>query len=434
MSMDPYNVDFCPLLKQLVEEGKVSQERIDDAVRRVLRVKYRLGLFDEPNTGGKDYSDFGCKQYAEKSLRAAEESEVLLKNNGILPLSVGKKILVTGPNANLMRCLTGGWTYTWQGSNAEAELSCYNTIYEALAAKYGKDNVTLEQGVTYNEKGAYWQENEPEIDKVVKAADNADVIVACVGENSYTETPGNLTDLTLSANQRNLVKALARTGKPIILVLNEGRPRLVADIEPLASAVIDVLLPGTYGADALANLMAGDANFSAKLPYTYPKEINTLINYDYKVSEEVNTMAGAYDYDAKVTQQWPFGYGLSYTSYKYSNLKVDKTAFNADDIIKVTVDITNTGKREGKEPVLLYSSDLVASVVPDNRRLCDFSKISLQPGETKTVTFLLPAKNLAFVGQDGKWVLEEGDFVLHVGNLNQNVNCTETKKWSTPNI
>ena len=434
MSMDPYNVDFCPLLKQLVEEGKVSQERIDDAVRRVLRVKYRLGLFDEPNTGGKDYSDFGCKQYAEKSLRAAEESEVLLKNNGILPLSVGKKILVTGPNANLMRCLTGGWTYTWQGSNAEAELSCYNTIYEALAAKYGKDNVTLEQGVTYNEKGAYWQENEPEIDKVVKAADNADVIVACVGENSYTETPGNLTDLTLSANQRNLVKALARTGKPIILVLNEGRPRLVADIEPLVSAVINVLLPGTYGADALANLMAGDANFSAKLPYTYPKEINTLINYDYKVSEEVNTMAGAYDYDAKVTQQWPFGYGLSYTSYKYSNLKVDKTAFNADDIIKVTVDITNTGKREGKEPVLLYSSDLVASVVPDNRRLCDFSKISLQPGETKTVTFLLPAKNLAFVGQDGKWVLEEGDFVLHVGNLNQNVNCTETKKWSTPNI
>ncbi len=436
MNMDPYSVDFCPLLKQLVQEGKVSQERIDDAVRRILRVKYRLGLFDNPNTGenAKDYPDFGSQKFADESLHAAEESEVLLKNNGILPLSKGKKILVTGPNANQMRCLTGGWSYTWQGSNAEKETEKFNTIYEALQNKYGADNVTLEQGVTYNEKGAYWEENAPQIDKAVAAAANADVIVACVGENSYTETPGNLTDLNLSVNQRNLVKALAKTGKPIILILNEGRPRLVADIEPLASAVIDILLPGTYGADALANLMAGDANFSARLPYTYPKEINSLINYDYKVSEQVNTMAGAYDYDAKVVQQWPFGYGLSYTTFSYSNLKVDKTDFTADDVLNISVDITNTGSKEGKEPVLLYSSDLVASIIPDNRRLRAFDKIDLKPGETKTVTFTLPAKDLAFVGQDGKWILEEGEFVLHINNLNQKINCTQTRHWDTPNI
>lgn len=434
MSMDPYSTDFCTLLKELVEEGKVSQERIDDAVRRILRVKYRLGLFDNPDTGGKDYGKFNGKEFADESLHAAEEAEVLLKNNGILPLAKGKKILVTGPNANQMRCLVGGWTITWQGSDTEADLAKYNTIYEALCNKYGKDNVTLEQGVTYKESGSYWEENAPEIDKAVSAAENADIIVACVGENSYTETPGNLTDLTLSENQRNLVKSLAKTGKPIILVLNEGRPRLVADIEPLASAVIDVLLPGTYGGDALANLMSGDANFSARMPYTYPKEINSLITYDYKVSEQVNTMAGVYDYDAKVTQQWPFGYGLSYTKFDYSNLKVDKTSFSSGDVLNVSVDVTNSGQRAGKEAVLLYTSDLVASIVPDNRRLRNFTKIELKPGETRTVSFKLPAKDLAFVGEDGKWVLEEGEFVIHVGGLNQKVNCNDTKKWDEPNI
>lgn len=435
MTMDPYNVDFCFLLKELVNEGKVSMERIDDAVRRILRLKYRLNLFKEPNTGGKDYKEFGSAENAEKALRSAEQTEILLKNvNNLLPLAKGKKILVTGPNANTMRALNGGWTYTWQGSNADALYEPYNTIYEALSNKYGKENVTLKEGVTYNEKGQYWQENEPDYASAVAAAADVDVIVACIGENSYTETPGNLDDLWLSANQRQLVKELAKTGKPIILILNEGRPRLITDIEPLAGAIVNVLLPGNYGGDALANLMAGDANFSAKMPYTYPREINALSNYDYKVSEEVGTMEGAYNYDAKVSLLWPFGYGLSYTTYGYSNLRVDRDRFTADDTITVSVDVTNTGKVAGMEPVLLYSSDLVASLVPDNKRLRDFTKISLNPGETKTVTFKLPGNSMAFVGNDGKWILEEGAFELKVANLTVPVTCTATKVWDTPNM
>ena len=435
MSMDPYSVDFCILLKELVEEGKVSMERIDDAVRRILRVKYRLGLFDKPNTGGRGFEKFGSDEFAQKALRAAEESEVLLKNEGnLLPLAKGKKILLTGPNANQMRCLHGGWSYTWQGSNAEDLAAKYNTIYEAMCQKYGQENIILEQGVTYNEHGQYFEENAPQIDKAVAAAAGADIIVACIGENSYTETPGNLNDLWLSENQRNLVKELAKTGKPIVLILNEGRPRLIADIEPLAKAVVNILIPGNYGADALVNLLSGDANFSAKMPYTYPREINSLNTYDYKVSEEVGTMAGAYNYDAKVSLQWPFGYGLSYTTFEYSNLKVDKTNFTADDMLTVTVDVKNTGNRVGKEAVLLYSSDLVASVVPDNRRLRDFTKVELQPGEVKTVTFKLPAKSLAFVGADCRWTLEEGDFVLKIGQQKQTITCTKTKVWNEPNI
>lgn len=434
MSMDPYNVDFCTLLKELVNEGKVKQERIDDAVRRILRLKYRLGLFDEPNTGGKGYEKFGSEEFANRALKSAEESEVLLKNDGILPLKKGCKILVTGPNANQMRCLNGGWTYSWQGSRVEDLAASYNTIFEALSNKYGKQNVILEQGVTYNEEGQYFEENAPEIDKAVKAAANVDVIVACIGENSYCETPGNLTDLTLSENQRNLVKELAKTGKPIILILNEGRPRLITDIEPLAKGVIDIFLPGNYGADALANLMAGDANFSAKMPYTYPREINSLNTYDYKASEEVGTMSGAYNYDAKVSLMWPFGYGLSYTKYEYSNLKVDKSTFNSDDVLTVTVDVKNVGDVDGKEPVLMYSSDLVASIVPDNKRLRCFTKVELNAGESKTVTFRLPARELAFVGADGKWILEEGDFVIKIGDLTQKIQCTATKVWNEPNI
>ena len=440
MSMDPYSVDFCILLKELVNEGKVPMSRIDDAVRRILRVKYRLGLFEQPNTGGKGYEKFGCDEFAKASLQAAEESMVLLKNEAnILPLTPNTqhptpKILVTGPNANQMRCLHGGWSYTWQGSKAEDLAEKYNTIYEALCQKFGQDNIILEQGVTYDENKQYFNENQPQIDKAVAAAADADIIIACIGENSYTETPGNLSDLWLSENQRNLVKALAKTGKPVILVLNEGRPRLIADIEPLAKAVVDIFIPGNYGGDALANLLAGDANFSAKMPYTYPREINSLNTYDYKVSEEVGTMAGAYNYDAKVSLQWPFGYGLSYTTFAYSNLKVDKAQFTANDVLTVSVDVKNTGNRAGKEAVLLYSSDLVASIVPDNRRLRDFTKVSLEPGETKTVTFSLPAKSMAFVGADGRWTLEEGDFILKVGNQTVGTACTQTKIWDEPNI
>ena len=440
MSMDPYSVEFCILLKELVNEGKVPMSRIDDAVRRILRAKYRLGLFEKPTTGGKGYEKFGSQEHADKALQAAEESMVLLKNkDNILPLKTNSqqptaKILLTGPNANQMRCLHGGWSYTWQGSKAEDLSEKYNTIYEALCNKFGKENIILEQGVTYNENGAYYDELEPQIDKAVTAAAQADVIIAAIGENSYTETPGNLSDLWLSENQRNLVKELAKTGKPIVLVLNEGRPRLLSDIEPLAAAVVDIFIPGNYGGDALANLLAGDANFSGKMPYTYPREINSLNTYDYKVSEEVGTMAGAYNYDAKVSLMWPFGYGLSYTTFEYSNLRVDKKDFTADDVLTVSVDVKNAGSRVGKEAVLLYTSDLIASIVPDNKRLRDFTKVELQPGETKTVTFTLPAKSMAFVGADGRWTLEEGDFLLKVSGLSIPVICTQTKVWDTPNI
>ena len=434
MSMEPYDVNFCTLLKELVQEGKVSQARIDDAVRRILRVKYRLGLFDTPVTGKDGYEKFGSEEFAEQALRTAEESMVLLKNeDGLLPLKKGTKILVTGPNANQMRCLNGGWSYTWQGAEMAGVTDQYNTIYEALREKFSDSRVILEPGVTYNEKGKYYEENDPEIEKAVAAAYEVDVIVACIGENSYCETPGNLNDLRLSENQRKLVKALAETKKPIVLILNEGRPRVIADIEPLAQSVVHIFLPGNYGGDALANLLCGDANFSARLPYTYPNEISSTITYDFKVSEVVGTMAGDYNYNAVVSSQWPFGYGLSYTTFTYSNLRVDNVEFAANDMLTVSVDVKNTGTRKGKVPVLLYSSDLVASITPDNRRLRDFAKIELQPGEQQTVVFTLPARNLAFVGADGLWRLEEGDFVLRVENLTQKIHCTQTKVWDTPN-
>lgn len=434
MIMEPYSCDACGYLVELVKEGKIPMSRIDDACRRVLRMKYRLDLFKNPTQKLKNYPKFGGEEFAKLALEGATESMVLLKNEGnILPLQHGKKILLTGPNANQMRSLDGGWSYTWQGHRADEFAGKYNTIYEAFCNEYGKENVILNQGVTYNEKGKYWEENEPQIQGAVAAAKDADVIVACIGENSYTETPGNLTDLWLSENQRNLVKELAKTGKPVVLVLNEGRPRLIADIEPLAQGIIDILIPGNMGGDALANLVSGKSNFSGKMPYTYPKEINSLANYDFKKSEEVGTMEGAYDYNAKITQQWGFGYGLSYTTYKYSNLKVSQSDFRHGDIIKVSVDVKNTGKVAGKESVLLFSSDLIASMVPDGRRLRAFDKVELQPGETKTMIFELKADDLAFVGWNGKWRLEEGDFKLMIADQSADIHCTDTYQWPTAN-
>lgn len=436
MSMVPYEVSFCDYLKELVEEGEVPMSRIDDAVARVLRLKYRLGLFDKPYWSTEDYPKFGSEEFAQVALQAAEESEVLLKNEGgILPLAKGMKILLAGPNANSMRCLNGGWSYSWQGHRADECAQAYNTIYEALCNKFGKENILYEPGVTYApyKNDNWWEENTPEIDKSVAAAQNADVIIACIGENSYCETPGNLTDLNLSMNQQNLVKALAATGKPVILILNEGRPRLIKDIEPLAKAVVNVMLPGNYGGDALANLLAGDANFSGKMPYTYPKHINALATYDYKPCENIGQMGGNYNYDSVMDIQWPFGFGLSYTTYKYSNLKVDKAQFTADDELTFTVDVTNTGSVAGKESVLLYSKDLVASSTPDNIRLRNFEKVSLNPGETKTVTMKLKGSDLAFVNYYGKWTLEKGDFKVKCGDQWIDLQCTQTKVWDTPN-
>ena len=434
MAMEPYALDFCTLLKELVEEKQVPMSRVDDAVRRILRLKVRLGLFEQPMTATENYPDFASDEHARKAIEAAEESEILLKNKDqILPLRKGLKLLVTGPNAHSMRCLNGGWSYSWQGHLADRFAGDYHTIYEAVCNKFGASNVRLEQGVTYVAEGAYTEENTPEIEKAVAAAKGVDVIIACIGENSYCETPGNLSELALSINQRNLVKALAATGKPIVLVLNEGRPRIIHDIEPLAKGIIHVLLPGNYGADALANILAGDANPSAKMPYTYPRHEAELTTYDYRVSEEMDKMEGAYDYDAVISVQWPFGYGLSYTTFEYNNLRCNLDSFKVTDSLSFTVDVTNTGSRAGKEVVMLFSRDMVASLTPENRRLRAFTKIDLKPGETKTVTLTIPASDLAFVGADGKWILEEGDFRMQVGTQVMTIRCDETHQWATPN-
>lgn len=436
MSMTPYDVQFCTLLKELVDEGKVKMERINDAASRVIRLKLRLGLFETPDTKPEDYPLFGSEQHAAASLELAAQSEILLKNeNKILPLAKGKKILVTGPNANSMRSLNGGWSYTWQGTENPEFHEQYNTIYEAIANEFGADKVVLEEGMDYvTAYGQYETEQNLRIDKAVAAARGVDVIVACIGENSYTETVGNTNDLHLSANQTNLVKELAKTGKPIILVLNEGRPRIIREIEPLASAVIDVLLPANYGGDALAKLMSGEKNFSAKLPYTYPKWINAMTTYDHKPSEKTATMSGAYDYSSDVDVQWPFGYGLSYTTFEYSDIAIDKNEFTPEDTLTIKVNVTNTGDVEGMEAVLLYSSDLVASITPDVKRVRGFDKVNLKPGESTQVTFTIPASDLAFVGHDNKWRLEEGEFTFTLGTQRINAVCTKTKVWNGQNI
>ena len=435
MAMVPYDCQFALDLIELVKEGEVPMERVDDAARRVLRLKFRLGLFDQPDTRLEDYPEFGGEAHAKLSYEAAVESQVLLKNNGILPLRKDLKILVTGPNANSMRTLNGGWSYTWQGDGASIPhfTDRFNTIYEALVEKF--DNVSYVPGVEYHLNGTDRQFDEAtSIREAVAAARKSEVIIACVGENTYCETPGNDVDMNLSANQKKLVKALAETGRPIILVLNEGRPRIINDVEPYATAVVDILLPGNYGGDALAALLSGEENFSGKLPFTYPKYTNKFAVYDYKPAENQGTMSGVYNYNAVMDVQWPFGHGLSYTRFAYSNMTVSQAEFTSDDVLKVTVDVTNVGEVAGKESVLLFSSDVYASSTPDVRRLRAFDKVELESGETKTVVFEVTAKDLAFVNYYGKWTLEEGDFILSAGDLSQTVRCVETVLWDEPNI
>jgi len=433
MVMEPYDATAADLLVELVNEGGIPMERINDAVSRILRLKYRLGLFDEPVWDTDNYTKFASQDWKDASLAAAVESEVLLKNDGILPLKEGTKIFVTGPNSNSIRTLNGGWSYTWQGSEGEYTKD-FNSIYKALANRFGQNMVSCVPGMEYDQRYGMWDnEINVNIPAAVAAAKGADVIVACVGENSYCETPGNMSDLSLSKNQIDLVKALAATGKPIVLVINEGRPRLVREIEPLAKAVVDVMLPSNYGGDALAKLLSGDENFSGKLPFTYPMYPNSLHTYDFKVSESVATMGGSYNYDAIIDIQWPFGAGLSYTTYEYSNLKADKTSFKSGDVINFEVTVSNTGKVDGKESVLLYSSDLVASLMPDVKRLRAFEKISLKAGESKTITLSVPADDLAFVNADGRWTLEKGQFRFATGNQSIMLDCTEDKIWNTQN-
>ena len=440
MAMTPYEWSFCIDLKNLVEEGEVSMERIDDAVRRILRMKFRLNLFERPYWSPSEYPDFGSDKHALVARKAAEESITLLKNEGgILPLQTGAKVLVAGPNANSMRTLNGGWTLSWQGEKADVYAGEYNTILEAVIQRAGHARISYEPGVTYKTADPptidilYWEENKPEIEKAVAAARKVDYILLCIGENSYAETPGNLSDLTLSRNQLQLAKALTATGKPVILVLNEGRPRIISEIEPLAKAVVHLYLPGNYGGDALAKVLYGDVNPSGKLPYTYPRYVHSLANYDHKPCESMDTMEGAYNYNAVMSVQWAFGYGLSYTTFTYSNLKVDKSHFKPADVLSFSVDITNDGERRGKESILLFTSDEIASLTPDVRRLRAFHKVELAPGKKKTVTMEVKAEDLAFVDLDGKWRLGEGSFKVQVGDQVLTVYCDETKAGNAPN-
>lgn len=429
MIMDPYDPSVCGDIVALVKEGRISAERLDDAVRRVLRLKVRLGLFENPVWSVDGYDKFACEEFRQISYNSTVESMVLLKNeNSLLPLRKGTRILVTGPNANSMRTLNGGWSYSWQGDRVEEFTQDYNTILEALCSEFGSSNVTYCPGVEYVSGGNWKDDRVVDLGAVTAAARRADVVVVCVGENTYCETLGNINDLNLSANQKNLVRAAAAAGKPVVLILNEGRPRIINDIEPLASAVVDIMLPSNFGGDALAALLSGRENFSGKLPFTYSKYVNALHTYDYKVSENVQTMEGAYNYDATMDVQWPFGYGLSYTTFQYSDFNVDVDRFeHGSKPLKFRVTVTNTGNVKGKETVLLYSSDVVASVVPDVKRLRAFAKIELEPGESKVVELEVPVDELAFVGRDGKWILEEGEFRFTCGTEHiKDVICTKT--------
>lgn len=435
MIMVPSEYGYGALLKKLVNDNEVSIGRINDAVKRVLRLKHRLGLFENPYSESKEYPLFGSKEHRVVSKQMALESEVLLKNeNNTLPLKQGSKILVCGPNANSMRCLNGGWSYSWQGNKVETFTTSYNTILKALQNKFGNESIVYEPGVTYDETGDWQKENTPEIGKALHAAANAEYIIVCVGENSYAETTGNINDLNLSKNQKELVLAMEATGKPVIMVLNEGRPRLINELVQGAKSIIDIMLPGNDGGDALADLIAGDANFSGRLPFTYQSYPNSMTTYDFKVCESRGTMSGTYNYEAHTNVQWWFGDGLSYTKFTYSDFKVNKHNFTADDELTFTVNVKNVGDRTGKEAVLLFSSDVFASLIPDNRRLRGFEKIELQPGEMKTVNFTMKGSDLAFVGSDGKWVLEKGDFTMRVGKQHLQIACTRDHTWDSPNI
>ena len=423
MSMVPYEYEhFIRNLKSLVEEGEVSMDRIDDAVLRILKLKLELDLFNNPVTNYEEYDDFGSKKHHQLAYKAASESITLLKNNDdILPIKGNPRILVTGPNANNMRTLNGAWTYSWQGDLTDDFAGEYNTIYEAVRNTYGSNNVRYVPGVSYRKGGSYYDMDEINIQKAVQEARRSDYIVLCLGENTYTEKPGDLNDLNIHKLQSKLAVELSKTGKPIILILNLGRPRLISDIEPLMSAVVNVYLPGNFGADALADILSGKVNPSGKLPYTYPAYPNSLLPYYYKPSEVQNNAQGAYNYVGEVNNLYDFGYGLSYSDFKYSNFAVDKDTFNLSDTLNIGVFVTNESDIDGYETVQLYSSDLYASITPDIKRLRDYDKIHIKAGETKRLTFSLPVSELEFYNYKNEPVVEEGRFKISINDKSKEI-------------
>ncbi|WP_299605685.1 glycoside hydrolase family 3 N-terminal domain-containing protein [uncultured Aquimarina sp.] len=424
MSMVPHDFEFAELLVELVKEGSVAEERIDSAVSRILKVKMQLGLFENPVTDPKDYPDFGSEKFAAVSKKASLESFTLLKNKDeVLPLEKGTKILVTGPTANTMRSLNGGWSYNWQGSEADNYAKDKNTIAEAIV---GLGNATFVQGVSFKEDNGIDStvlkevsfEDQKNIAAAVKAAQQTDVILLCLGENSYTETPGNINSILLPKDQVELTKALAKTGKKIVLVLLEGRPIIFNEIEPLVDAVFMGYLPGNHGADALGDLLYGLESPSGRLPINYPKHPHAFVNYNHKHSDNISIPNY---YDSDYDQQYEFGDGLSYTTFEYSNLSVSAEEMNEDGSIDVSVTVTNTGSRDGKEAVLLFISDLYASITPEVRALKGYEKIALSKGESKEVSFTITKDELSFVNQELKTIAEPGDFEISIGDLKKKI-------------
>lgn len=428
MSMIPIAYkEYCQLLTELVNEGQVPMSRLDDAVTRVVALKLKLNLFDVPNTYRKDYPEFNSKAYQQASYDAAADGITLLKNEGnVLPLKKGAKIFVTGPNTVSKRSLNGGWTFSWQGEKIDEFGGRYHNLLDAIQLKFGKENVTYVPGVSYTNETKWDTEHKDRFDEAVATAKNADYIVLCLGENSYCEKPGDLNDLYLNELQTELAQEMLKLGKKVILVLSEGRPRLISKFSSKLDAVVQTYLPGVYGADALADILAGDVNPSGKLPYTYPAFPNSLVPYYHKYADEQANTDAAYNYEGDYNFEYPFGYGLSYTTFAYSNPRINKPELSAasNEDILISIDVTNTGSREGKEAVQLYSSDLYASLVPDVKRLRRFEKIVLKAGETKTVTFKLNVSDLSFINLQNKRVVGPGDFVFQIGSSSDDTKNT----------
>lgn len=406
MAMVPMDTQFPILLKELVQEGKVPMERIDEAVTRILIAKIELGLFEQPFYPMSDYPDFASEKHTQISYEAAAESIVLLKNkNNSLPIITSQKVLVTGPTANSMQCLNGGWSGTWQGNNTDYDNKDKKTILQAIQDKLGAENVIYTQGTSFDKT--------QNLQAVTKAAEGVETIIVCIGEMSYTETPGNIDDLNLPDAQIELVKTAAATGKKVIVIMAAGRPRIVQELEPNADAFLMSLLPGNEGGRAIADIIVGEINPSGKMPYTYPRYANALMTYDHK-----GTDLPKYDFSMdNFDPQWEFGYGQSYTKFAYSNLKIINQTLSKDDSIEISVDVKNIGNRAGKEVVQLFITDKVASVTPSVKRLRAFEKINLKVGEVKTITFNLPISDLKFIGIDNQWIIEPGDFEVTISNL-----------------
>lgn len=403
MSMVPLEVNFCKLLVELVNEKQVPMTRIDDAVRRILRVKYRLDLFEHPYYEMNRYPKFGSEEFKQISFQTALEGITLLKNKDqVLPLNKSKKILLTGVSAHSLNALNGAWTHTWQGVETRHNPKDKKTIYQAIQDKIGKDQVTYVEGVDFNK--------DINTAEAVKKAAGVDYIVVCLGEKPATEKDGDIHDLTLEKAQLELVKSLAKTGKPIILLLALDRPRLFTEIESLASAVVLAYLPGNEGGRALAEVVYGDYNPSGKLPFTYPKYTGAVHTYDHKFTEAVQGYLG-------VEPLYPFGFGLSYTQFEYLDLSISSTRLKTTDSLTVRVNVKNKGTRAGEEVVQLYTRDEYASITPSVRRLKRFQKIALKPGETKEVSFIIGSDDLKFVNANNKWIVEPGEFKVMIENL-----------------